>query len=176
MIGSMYKRGLSAVIATVILILVTIIAVGIISSFIIPTVRDNLQQTGNCLDVVGKVELNPAFTCIGTSAGTFVDEGELIVSVETGKIKIGGLIVVVSGNGASKNYKIENGPYAGGDISMYRGSSNLILPGENEIKTYWISDIILPLNPTEVKIAPIMGGNQCEISDKIFLQNCPSGL
>lgn len=42
------KKGLSAVVATVSLVLLTFAAVVVISSFIIPLVRDNLNEGTEC--------------------------------------------------------------------------------------------------------------------------------
>jgi len=58
------KRGQSQIIATVLLILMVVVAIGIISSVLIPYVRDKFSS-GNCLELVNKFEIgnNPLYTC-----------------------------------------------------------------------------------------------------------------
>ena len=58
-----YKNGLSAVVGALLLIILVVVAVGFVFAFVVPFVKNNLEDTKTCSDVIGKVELNPEFTC-----------------------------------------------------------------------------------------------------------------
>ena len=47
------KRGLSEVIATILIILITIVSIGILAAVVIPYVRNNLDEGTSCIDITG---------------------------------------------------------------------------------------------------------------------------
>jgi hypothetical protein len=57
------KKAVSAVVATVLIILITIAAVTIIWAAIIPMIQNQLSGSGDCLDASGHMSLNEALTC-----------------------------------------------------------------------------------------------------------------
>ena len=59
----MEKRGLSTVVATILLVLLTVIAVGFIFAFAVPFVKNKLGEAGTCVDALNKVELNREYIC-----------------------------------------------------------------------------------------------------------------
>jgi flagellin-like protein len=63
------KRGLSGVVVTALLILITISAIGIIAGFLIPFVRENLEET-NCFEYRDYFEFDESF-----NLGCFHEKG-----------------------------------------------------------------------------------------------------
>jgi FlaG/FlaF family flagellin (archaellin) len=59
----MDKKAVSAVVATVLIILITIAAVTIIWSAIIPMIQNNISGSGDCLDASGQISLIEDVTC-----------------------------------------------------------------------------------------------------------------
>ena len=58
------KKGISAVVATVLIILITVAAVTIIWAAIIPMINGQLDRSIVCLDAVSQVQLNDnGYTC-----------------------------------------------------------------------------------------------------------------
>ena len=63
----MNKKAVSAVVATVLIILITIAAVTIIWSAIIPLIQNNIAGSGDCLAVSGQISINAGSSCINIS-------------------------------------------------------------------------------------------------------------
>lgn len=177
------KKGISGVVETILLILIVVIAIGILVAFLIPFVRKNLDEAGSCIDTINQIKLNPAYTCYYSSGGNT----GMLVNIEVEKLKIDEIVILLSGGGESKNIKIKNGTLGSNDLNMYRDTppwDDLVVPRENEGKTYWI-----PFSFTgqpnfkyymskveQVKIAPIIKGKQCDIVDDIFVKICSSNV
>ncbi len=191
------KRGISGVVETILLILLVVVAIGILVAFLVPFVNKNLDQAGTCLDTLNQVKLNPAYTCyykINMNNPPQVPRYTgVLVGVETGKIKMDKLLIVISGAGESKSIEVVNGAAGSMDLMMYNknlyaGSQPALeLPGENEGKTYRIhfnqsssgitTDFKYKLSKVEeVKIAPIIKGKQCDVADHLFIADCPEGV
>lgn len=161
----MEKRGQSAVVTTVLLILLTIAAMVIIIGFVIPFVNDQLNS-GNCLDVAGKVDLGSTYTCY--------DDTEGVMRVQIHIQDIGSLIkgfVVELGGATSDSISITQESFTLGDFEMYQGST-FSLPGNNGARTY---NITFAEKPEIIKVYPILneGNRVCEESDSIFeIEDC----
>lgn len=139
------KKGISAVVATVLIILITVAAVTIIWAAIIPMVKDNLDRGTICLDAMSQLNiLNKGYTC-------FDDANNLVeVQVSHGPkdIKLMGIQVIVSDD-------------AGGSDSFV----NTTVPSVNGEKV-----VRVPYTGTarSVKIAPIVAvGNSNETCDAL---------
>ncbi|MFH1522086.1 MAG: hypothetical protein ABIF18_03950 [archaeon] len=149
------KRGISAVVATVLIILITVAAVTIIWAAIIPMINDQLSKGTICLDAVSQVSLVDAgYTCI-------VAGGENIsLQIKRGakEIDLAGVQVLVSALGATTSYTISSD-----------------LPGANEEKVFLIN-VTDTTNVDRVQIAPIVNiGNteeSCDVSASRALLAC----
>lgn len=58
------KKGISAVVATVLIILITIAAVGIIWTAVIPMIRNQISGGTVCFDAEAAVEIGASYSCI----------------------------------------------------------------------------------------------------------------
>jgi hypothetical protein len=101
--GDFGKRGVSAVVATVLIIMITVAAVGIVWAVIIPMIKDNLG---------GSVACNDADVTIGTSQGyTCYDAAQKVVGVQTVKgvnnVNVSGLRIFASSSGSSVSYSTD---------------------------------------------------------------------
>ena len=147
------KRSLSTVVASLLMVLLVVVAVGIVSQIIIPMVREDLSSAGSCLDAMGNVEINKEYTCFDLSAS------DIKISIETKKIKVDGFVISYYMEGNSKSTTID--------------AENYELPGENEARLY---PLIMPLGfiPEIVKVAPIVNGEICNEMDQLILSPCPT--
>ncbi|MEM2707884.1 MAG: archaellin/type IV pilin N-terminal domain-containing protein [Candidatus Pacearchaeota archaeon] len=147
----MEKRGISALIATVLLILITIAAVGIIWGAILPLVQKGLWHGKACgLNTRLIIEKTQGWTCFNRS------EKSVIVMIERPleDFDLVGINLQVSGEGTKKVYKII--PQISTNIFMWNGTTwtrNIELPSKGEARTY---KIIVNFNATEVGAAPIV--------------------
>ena len=158
------NRGISAVVATVLIILITVAAVTIIWSAIIPMVKNQIETGTVCFDAVSELSIvtNQGYTCIK-------GDGNISIQISRGakEIDLKKIQVLVS---------------IGGDTAAYELNDTNKLPKANEAKVFNVNYTQLNITADqlkkadEVKIAPIVGvGNteeRCEVSATAPLNLC----
>ena len=161
------KKAQSQVIAAVLLILLVLVAGGIIMSFAVPFVKNQLSGT-ECFDMVGKVEIsnNDRYTCykkgILNESSNITSSDEMRVQIHIGDIEkdLGGFAIELGG-ASSKAYQIIDEAVEG--ITMYNGDTTLTLPGKNEERTYIIQ---IDGEPDSISVYPkLKSGKTCDRSD-----------
>ncbi|MFH0808594.1 MAG: hypothetical protein V1888_03180 [archaeon] len=158
----MKKKGISAIVATVLIILITVAAVTIIWAAIIPMI-DKLENSGVCLDAVSQLTIeNKGYTC-RNGADISIQIGHGGVDFDLSDIQI-----LISSEGNTESINLVGASYAVDD-----------LPGINEEKTFIIkdADMITPAgNISQIAIAPIVTiGNTAEICpalNPVVLRDC----
>ena len=163
------KKGQSEVISTVLLILVTIVAVMVIIAFVVPFVRNNLSRT-ECVKYVDKVSIvnNLDYSCYNTSTT------EMDVQIHVGDVgtMLSGFSIEIASS-SSKTFKIQNSSLSEPTgVKMYDGLTTLELPGKNEERTYRITGVT---RPTIVRVYPILSNGQtCESASSLnMIEECP---
>lgn len=161
----MNKKAVSEVVSTVLIIMITVAAVGIIMAWVIPMIRNNVDKGSACFDAQSDIALvtDSGYTCIinnATVEGTS-GYGNISLQIRKGpstKIELAGIQVLVSLKGETS--------------STILNASTL---GNNEEKVFVISDEKYN-NAESVKIAPIVklgNSNQvCDISQTVLLSSC----
>lgn len=164
------KRGLSGVVTAMILIALAIAMVAIIWLVIGNLVNDQLDSAGSCVDVFGKVSLNNRYTCYNSSSN------ELQFSISIGDIEPTSVIVGVSGEGSTTSVTINNVTGTVANLVTYPSrSTSIALPSKNGGLTYILDLTAAGFSgqPDSVSLIPIIGKNQCEVSDSINqIDNC----
>ena len=95
----------------------------------------------------------------------------MVFGINLADVDVGSVVVMISGEGSIKSYTItkEAQPITG--LENYRGGSDIQLPGKNGGSSYNSSEF--PLRPDSIRLSPVIGGNQCEVSDSISnIQSC----
>ena len=148
------KNGISAVVATVLIILITVAAVTIIWAAIIPMINNQLSRGTVCLDAMTQLTIeDKGYTCY--NAGSDVK-----VQVAHGSQDIGltAIQVLVSNDV--------------GDTTSYEVSTNL--PGINEKKVITVGHS--DADPQSVSVAPIVsvGGQEvtCDELAPVMIKPC----
>ncbi len=154
------KRGLSTIVITVILIALSMAAVVLVWVFVNNMLKKQIGQSESCFGNFDKVEINGQYTCYDSINSL------LRFSLMIGDIKADKVIVSVSSANAVKSYEIINGTAISG-LSMYSGDNpdTIILPSKNSGLTYNATGFSSQID--SVQIAPVIGGNACEVSDSI---------
>ena len=160
------KKALSAVVATVLIILITVAAVTIIWAAIIPMIKNKISGGSLCLDAVSQVSLvkDGGYTCYTKNSSGSVLNLSLQITHGAKDFDLSDIQVLVSSEGNTKTFMLSN--------------LNLSMPGINEEKVYQIN-----INKTrtvtsldKVQIAPIVkvGSTQetCDISSEAVLDMC----
>lgn len=85
------KKGVSAIVATALILLITVAAITVLWGVVIPMVRDNLQSAQACLNAPNVLEIytTTGMTCYNTSNGRLhVQIGRSAADVDISKINI----------------------------------------------------------------------------------------
>ena len=153
------RKGLSAVITTLILIALTISAIAIVWVTVSNLLTGRLNAAESCMNIFDKVELNELYTCY--------DSPNFQFSINIGDIEIDEVIVSVSGEAITKSYTLNNTNKNIFGLGPYPSSSGEVkLPGKNSGMTYISTEF--SSTPDSVKITPVVNGNQCEVSDSVL--------
>lgn len=134
------KRGISDVVATVLIMMITIAAVAVIAGFVVPFVRNSLQKSTECAAYKSYYTFDESF------GYNCYDENIYSISIKASFDKllaenVGGIKIVFSDkSGASKVVEIKNDSISSqdeGGISI-KGSpfENLRIPGPGGVITY----------------------------------------
>ncbi|MBU3923603.1 MAG: hypothetical protein KJ592_01685 [Nanoarchaeota archaeon] len=152
------KNGISAIVATVLIILITVAAVTIVWIAVIPLVSDSVNEGTECITADRSMVLeNKGYTCRNDSDNTI----NVHVSLGSEDVVLAGVQVLVSTGGSTSSETIN-------DISL--------LPKINEAKVLTTGVDAAYADATGVSVAPIMvvGGvaKVCTVSREIALVPC----
>jgi flagellin-like protein len=156
------KRGLSDVVATVILIALVIVATGVVWAAIDNMIRNRTERAQACFDVgfSQKTGINEDYTCYNST------NQQVQFSLSVWDIQIDGMLVSITSAGSSKSYTITNTPQTIPGLFSYPDMGNSVqLPGKNSGSTYIATGF--PTTIDSIQIAPIVGDKQCDVSDQI---------
>ena len=165
------KKGVSGVITAVILIGLAIVSAGVVWGVVNNLLSEQLDEAESCFGVFDKVSLNNQFTCLNTS-GELEEDDFMIFQLNLADIEPSSVVVSIVTSGETKSYTIEKDSDTSGLDTWPIGDQSTALPGKNGGKTYRTTE---PLSgtPTLIQVIPVVGGNQCQVSDKIeTIDNC----
>lgn len=164
------RKALSPIIATVLLILLSIAGISIIAGVLIPFVKEKMQEAKECSQIIEvedalKIDTENGFAC-------YYDDGgvkKAKITIHRGNIELYGIRVALIGEGDSKVVDIIDGEENLG-IEMLDGGE-AVLPGKGGEKTYIIDTSMTTLK--NAIIAPMMSSkNLCKETDNIELVSC----
>ncbi len=157
------KKGLSTIIVTVLLIGLTVVAVGIVWAVVNNLINERISNTEACFGNFGEVTINPEYTCYKDNPEGQDDEFQFSISI--GNIDVESVLVGISTKETSKTYTIP-GTYPN-EVKKYgtggAWGEALLLPGKNGGMTYVTK--AFTKKPDSVKIIPVINGEQCDVSD-----------
>lgn len=99
------KKGVSTLIATVLLMLITVAAVGIISGFVLPMLQEKITEASqSCISAQIKIDTEGGYTCYDLL------NKQLNVRISRGsdEIELAGLQIIASVGGSSYKYEISD--------------------------------------------------------------------
>lgn len=158
------KRSQEGVISTVLLIMLTIAAASMLFVFVIPWIRDMMDEGKICSDAQGQISIETGkYTCYNSTATKI-----MITRGEKRDLEIEGIVVSLIYSGTSKKFDIkEDGKIA--NVTMYDGSETLRLPDAGGSETYVFKNI----TGTERATAALVfkGDKLCEAVTEVIV-NC----
>ncbi len=166
------KRGLSAVVTTVLLISLTVGMIALVWVVVNGMVKDQLSGAGSCYDAFGQVSLNNRYTCYNSTSEKFQ------FSISLGDVDIDEVVVAISADGSSISFNLPGYNVQIDNIVSYpSGDLNVSLPKKNGGRTYLFDMITAGFSgaPDSIRVAPIVDGDQCEVADSIDqIDDCQS--
>ncbi|MDO8459737.1 MAG: hypothetical protein Q7S74_01375 [Nanoarchaeota archaeon] len=177
------KKGLSEVVATILIVLLTVSAVVIIMGVIVPFVKKSLSESTRCVDYKDYFDFYEKmnYNCkrsFGSSSLYAFSVGAQNKIEETAT-KVIGFDLVFVGEGATKSVEAMNGSQAvrtdEGLRMLNYTVSNIETPGRGEVRTYVYNS---SQNYKEVQVYPVLTNGICtDMSDSIKIDSiCESGL
>jgi len=160
----MKKRGLSTVVATLILVLLAVVLVGVVWSFLSGFINKEIKTAESCFKNFNSATIEGDYTCYNPFSQ------ELEFSININDVKIDEILISITGKGESKSFELSNTNSVIPYVKMHNGnySDGVILPSKNAGLTYVVNMTYLGIgNPTKIKIAPVINGKQCEITDSL---------
>ncbi len=155
------KRGISAVVATVLIILITIAAVAILWAAIIPMINGKLNKGTACMDASSQLSLeNNGYTCYNPN--------NLSIQIKHGSQTFGlsDVQVLIYSEGNTESIRLVKDA----------GISEESLPKANEEKTFLLNPTTSLGSISKVAIAPIISvGNQqdvCGTTAPVVIKAC----
>ncbi len=161
----MKKRGVSPVIATVLLIMITVIVASLIAYFVIPFVNKGLDEGKTCFDVLGELEAyNSGYNCYYTN--TTMERTGFSISVSNDKIT--GFVANIVSAGSADSIRIYDGTLSE-NLRMLGSDFNQAMdfPETGGVRTY-----VYKGKADVVEIYALVGEDVCDLSDTIQLKQC----
>lgn len=155
------KKGISGVLAVVIMIALVMVVGTIVWVSVNNLVKEKLEGSGSCINILEKVSLNLAYTCSNDLSPN------VIFSISRKDIDIDAIVVLITGGGSTKSFRFDVDGVDSGEIDGYSAIEDKSMPGKNEGKTYKYTGNAFPDTPDSIEIAPVIGKKQCGISDEI---------
>ncbi|MEK6827062.1 MAG: hypothetical protein AABX99_01090 [Nanoarchaeota archaeon] len=163
------KRALSTIVVTLILIVLSLVAVGIVWGFISNIINKQISSSQSCFGNYDKIKLDGQYTCYEISGTNY----DLRFSLYMGDVKVDKVIISVSSAGTSNSYAITNTAQNIVGLAPYpMGTSNsVILPVKNAGLTYKATGFTSKID--SIKIAAVIDGTQCDVSDTLTqIEDC----
>ena len=156
------KKGVSAVIATVLIILLTIVSVSVISVAIISFTRESLGEDRLCTEVQDKISLNSQKSCY-----ILTEPRHSEIWIKFGNVELDEIYLSLEKDSNFEVYVLKDGGESPGDILS---PDPIELPqsggGEKEFVT------IDGFAPKKVRVGAIINEKNCPISDELTLKIC----
>ena len=171
----MKKKGLSGIVVTMILILLTIAVAVIVWTVVRNLVEKETQRGEACFGIFEKVTFNNRYTCYNYSSKEFQ------FSINIAEVELDEAIILILEASGSKKFKIKKDEEVIDNLRYYSGTygTPVKLPDKDGGTTYvfnW-TDALYPGSekyaPDQIKISPIINKKSCGVSDSVTeIVNC----
>lgn len=160
------RKGVSPIIATVLLVILTLVAVSILAVFVIRFVNDSVKGSDECFKVLGKVKFDDTLYNCNFANASMARTG---FSVRIDSDQALGIKVAFTKAGSTNSFSIENGTSME-TIRMLNGNFNtpLEVPARGGVRTYVTND-----NYDRVEISAILkSGMVCDTRETVTISPC----
>ena len=161
------KKSLSTVVATVLLVLLAVVLVGVVWASITKIVENSRNRSESCFDILERVSLNAFYTCYNLTSKEFM------FSINIADKDVEKALISITSEGTSKSFELSTAGSVIPNVRAYGGNygESVTLPEKNSGLSYYYNltgaGFAGTSSPNMVRIAPIISGNQCDVSDTI---------
>jgi hypothetical protein len=158
----MKKKGLSAVIATVILIGLTVAMAAVIGVIVNNFAKEKLNEAERCYGILDKIKFNGEYTCYNSVSN------QMQISISRGDVELEEILMVIELNENSNEvFNLTNITSEKVRVKNYPSlSEGVKIPAKESGKTYVITNITTL--PSKISLVPIIDGKNCDTSDYIY--------
>ena len=162
------KKAVSGFIVTVIMVALVMTLALIVWVAIKNMVEGGLEDVEECFGVFEEVTINNMYTCYNKTSQEFQ------FSISIGEIDVDEVIILISGEGTTKSFEINNEGNTIPNIKNYPignfGVDIIKLPEKNSGLTYVFNMVGggFLIEPDAIKITPVVDGKKCDISDSLY--------
>lgn len=154
------KKGVSAVVATVLIVLITFMAVGLVWGIILPMVKESLSKGASCFELRDYVKIIEGdYTCYNTAGG----QTKIMMERGMENISIGGFRVSIFAGGSSTTYNVVPGST---EVGMLNGG-DVEIPKPGEARTY-----IFNITGGKAEIGILLKGEKICAGDSSDIPRC----
>lgn len=156
------KKAVSSIVATVLLLLITVVAVGIIWGLIMPLLQEKIMEfSQSCINVKVRINTKEGYTCF--HAGR--DEASVMISRGPEDFELYAVQIILAGEGTSEKFEF--------------AEDTVGVPGINADKTYRInltdSDLAGKIIDTAAVVPVVKIGSStriCGITSRVKISSC----
>ncbi len=179
------KKAITSVVATVLIIMLTVSAIALLAGFVVPFVKNSLNKGTECINYRNFYTFDESFelNCYQSSSAT--GEALYILSVKTGSDKMLAnnseefRIVLTSKSGMANTISVKSGSEAShneGGVWILGSNQNLRVPSPGGIVSYVYNGTNEEMFES-AEIYPVLkSGRICEEKDSINLVRCGSKI
>lgn len=166
------KRGISEIIITLITIGLVLVATAIVWGAVNGVIKGKIDSSKSCFGNFGKVAIEKKYTCYQPSQPPSVPQKNVHIALSVGDVDIDGVTISVSNQEETESFKLTNVEQTIEGVAYFNNTIPVRLPEKNSGKTYkflWNPAFA----PKSIQIAPIINGNQCDVSDSLStIESC----
>ena len=152
------NKGISGVVAAVLMIALVMVVAVIVWVVVRNIVQGQIGSVESCFEVYDKVTLNNRYTCYNFTTNEFQ------FSISITDIDVDKIIISISSEGSTNSYTLTNEDQPDIGLTRYPSGGEVTLPGKNAGLTYVAN---ISTKPDLIQIAPVVNGQQCEVSDSL---------
>ena len=162
------KKAISAVVATVLIILITVAAVTIIWAAVIPMIQENIQGSTECFEADASFSIGSDYSCVDS------DDEEVRIQVErkSGDYELDDVRIILGQGGTTESVKVSEltggNPIAGGS-AVY----TIDLNGDSDVD----GEVTLDDVDSATVAAIVKAGQsieECSSGQMVEISECPS--
>jgi FlaG/FlaF family flagellin (archaellin) len=154
------KRGISPIIATLLLIVISIGVIAIVAVVVNNLVNQKIGEASSCFGNFDKLTLSSKHTCWNSSTQ------QINFMVNVGDINLSGIRISITSSEKSRAFTINGTSQQIQDLMNSTGGNIIGFPQSNSGTKYiyqWSGTDV----PDSIEIAPFVGGNLCSSTNSI---------